>query len=185
MVQSMAAAAMISCCMCETVGLAKGIHGDADEKTGRSWVASGLLLGGSRLETREVTMTSTSIQGQLNSTMAWQVNSNMAWQVPVNSDACRCCGLTPVKQVAPAMNTYMWESPFTEQHLDRLKQLGVTVTEPVAKKLACGDIGAGAMAAPETIVAEVQAALCRQGLLSATSSAVASVEPREVDGSDS
>lgn len=56
----------------------------------------------------------------------------------------------------------MWESPFTQQHLDRLQQLGVTVIDPVAKKLACGDVGNGAMAAPEAIAAAVQAAL--QGL---------------------
>lgn len=60
------------------------------------------------------------------------------------------------------MNTFMWESPFTQQHLDRLQQLGVTVIDPVAKKLACGDVGNGAMAAPEAIAAAVQAAL--QGL---------------------
>jgi phosphopantothenoylcysteine decarboxylase len=57
------------------------------------------------------------------------------------------------------MNTFMWESPFTAQHLDRLGQLGVVVIDPVAKKLACGDVGNGAMAAPETIAAAVQAAL--------------------------
>jgi phosphopantothenoylcysteine decarboxylase len=57
------------------------------------------------------------------------------------------------------MNTFMWESPFTAQHLHRLRQLGVVVIDPVAKKLACGDVGNGAMAAPETIAAAVQAAL--------------------------
>jgi phosphopantothenoylcysteine decarboxylase len=60
------------------------------------------------------------------------------------------------------MNTFMWDSHFTSQHLDKLQQLGVTVVDPVAKKLACGDVGTGAMAAPETITAAVQAAL--QGL---------------------
>lgn len=64
-------------------------------------------------------------------------------------------------QVAPAMNTFMWESPFTEQHLDKLKQLGVEVIDPIAKKLACGDVGNGAMAAPHTIAAVVRAALDR------------------------
>jgi phosphopantothenoylcysteine decarboxylase len=66
-------------------------------------------------------------------------------------------------QVAPAMNTFMWDSPFTAQHLERLQQLGVSVVAPVAKKLACGDVGTGAMAAPETIAAEVLAALPRLG----------------------
>lgn len=57
------------------------------------------------------------------------------------------------------MNTFMWGSPFTAEHLDKLKQLGVTVVDPVAKKLACGDVGNGAMAAPETIAAAVHKGL--------------------------
>eukprot|EP00882_Tetradesmus_deserticola_P016707 GHRQ01017862.1.p1 GENE.GHRQ01017862.1~~GHRQ01017862.1.p1 ORF type:complete len:200 (+),score=62.19 GHRQ01017862.1:547-1146(+) len=65
--------------------------------------------------------------------------------------------------VAPAMNTFMWDSPFTAQHLASIQQLGVTVVDPVSKKLACGDVGAGAMAAPETIAAAAEAALCRLG----------------------
>jgi phosphopantothenoylcysteine decarboxylase len=57
------------------------------------------------------------------------------------------------------MNTFMWDSPFTAEHLDKLKRLGVSVIDPVAKKLACGDVGTGAMAAPETIAAATKAAL--------------------------
>lgn len=53
--------------------------------------------------------------------------------------------------VAPAMNTYMWESPFTEQHLEACRKLGVVVIPPVAKKLACGDVGNGGMASPDVI----------------------------------
>ena len=33
--------------------------------------------------------------------------------------------------VAPAMNTFMWESPFTSSHLDALQRLGVKVIPPV------------------------------------------------------
>jgi len=76
-------------------------------------------------------------------------------------------------QVAPAMNTFMWESPFTGQHLDKLRQLGVTVVDPVAKKLACGDIGTGAMAAPEQISSAVQAALHAIGFNNMSAAAVA------------
>lgn len=61
--------------------------------------------------------------------------------------------------VAPAMNTHMWDHPFTARHLDLLQQLGVQVVPPVAKRLACGDVGQGAMAAPEDIVQAVQHAL--------------------------
>ncbi|GIM14859.1 hypothetical protein Vretimale_17744, partial [Volvox reticuliferus] len=60
--------------------------------------------------------------------------------------------------VAPAMNTAMWASPFTSRHLDTLTQLGVNVVvvPPVSKRLACGDEGTGAMAAPEVIAAQCQ-----------------------------
>lgn len=53
--------------------------------------------------------------------------------------------------VAPAMNTFMWDNPFTEKHLESLKNLGFVVISPVCKKLACGDYGNGAMAEPSVI----------------------------------
>ncbi|CAM9753422.1 unnamed protein product [Ectocarpus sp. 6 AP-2014] len=48
--------------------------------------------------------------------------------------------------VAPAMNTHMWEHPMTNRHLSALTELGVAVVPPASKKLACGDIGVGALA---------------------------------------
>ena len=33
--------------------------------------------------------------------------------------------------VAPAMNTFMWDSPFTAAHLEALQRLGVTIIPPV------------------------------------------------------
>ena len=54
------------------------------------------------------------------------------------------------------MNTAMWEHVFTARHLDVCtKELGYVVVPPVAKKLACGDIGVGAMAEVATIVKAV------------------------------
>ncbi|GAM19988.1 hypothetical protein SAMD00019534_031630 [Acytostelium subglobosum LB1] len=49
--------------------------------------------------------------------------------------------------VAPAMNTMMWDNPFTEMHLSSLKSLSarISIIQPIAKKLICGDIGVGAM----------------------------------------
>ncbi|RGB28830.1 phosphopantothenoylcysteine decarboxylase-like protein [Rhizophagus diaphanus] len=59
--------------------------------------------------------------------------------------------------VCPAMNTYMWEHPFTEKHLDILSnQLKYEIISPISKKLACGDIGVGAMAEVATIVEYIQ-----------------------------
>jgi phosphopantothenoylcysteine decarboxylase len=61
------------------------------------------------------------------------------------------------------MNTFMWDSPFTQQHLDCLTRLGVMVVPPVSKVLACGDVGNGAMASPEVIADACKAALGGMG----------------------
>ena len=61
------------------------------------------------------------------------------------------------------MNTHMWDSPFTSQHIGILEQqLGVRVIPPVSKALACGDVGTGAMAEPYTIAQAVQSSLKTQ-----------------------
>lgn len=55
--------------------------------------------------------------------------------------------------IAPAMNTKMWEHPATAEQLAKLKQwYNLRLVAPVAKKLACGDVGVGAMAGIEEIV---------------------------------
>ena len=56
--------------------------------------------------------------------------------------------------LAPAMNTEMWEHPFTSRHLDLLHSLSsmVTTVQPVVKTLACGDTGAGALAPLASII---------------------------------
>jgi len=48
--------------------------------------------------------------------------------------------------VAPAMNTFMWHQRVTRSHVVSLEARGVHVVPPIAKKLACGDTGVGAMA---------------------------------------
>eukprot|EP00455_Lapot_gusevi_P017059 TRINITY_DN1899_c0_g1_i1.p1 TRINITY_DN1899_c0_g1~~TRINITY_DN1899_c0_g1_i1.p1 ORF type:complete len:237 (+),score=46.98 TRINITY_DN1899_c0_g1_i1:54-713(+) len=58
--------------------------------------------------------------------------------------------------VAPAMNTLMWQHPFTSRHLDSLASLGVVIIPPVSKTLVCGDTGVGAMASIDTIAETVQ-----------------------------
>ncbi len=58
--------------------------------------------------------------------------------------------------VAPAMNTLMWTSPFTQRHLSSLDDLGVIVISPISKRLACGDTGNGAMAEPAAIDSAVR-----------------------------
>lgn len=102
------------------------------------------------------------------------------------SDNCLTCvwrAWDPAKPVvlAPAMNTLMWQHPFTRRHLrslaadfgaghlpghldeDQLVPLmndrckGLRVVPPVSKQLACGDVGVGAMAAVPDVVAAVVA----------------------------
>jgi phosphopantothenoylcysteine decarboxylase len=99
-------------------------------------------------------------------------------------DNCLTCvwrAWDPAKPVvlAPAMNTLMWQHPFTRRHLravasefgaghlpghldedeliplinDRAK--GLRVVPPVSKLLACGDLGVGAMASVPDIVGAV------------------------------
>ncbi|HET9839592.1 MAG TPA: bifunctional phosphopantothenoylcysteine decarboxylase/phosphopantothenate--cysteine ligase CoaBC [Candidatus Angelobacter sp.] len=61
--------------------------------------------------------------------------------------------------VAPAMNVNMWENAATQSNLQTLKARGVNVVEPDSGYLACGMIGAGRLAANESIVAAVLKAL--------------------------
>ena len=61
--------------------------------------------------------------------------------------------------VAPAMNTIMWHQKVTHAHLHTLSDKGVTVVQPVAKRLACGDVGMGAMAEVDVIVERALALL--------------------------
>jgi phosphopantothenoylcysteine decarboxylase/phosphopantothenate--cysteine ligase len=57
--------------------------------------------------------------------------------------------------VAPAMNVNMWEHPATQHNLQILRDRGVHVIEPEEGYLACGMIGAGRLAAVETIAQTV------------------------------
>ena len=62
--------------------------------------------------------------------------------------------------LCPAMNTHMWNHPLTERHLRTLREVcGYRVLDPAAKRLACGDVGKGAMAPIDEIVAAVSGAL--------------------------
>ena len=51
--------------------------------------------------------------------------------------------------LAPAMNTLMWQHPVTSRHLAQIAadlKGALHVVEPIEKKLACDDVGLGAMA---------------------------------------
>lgn len=53
---------------------------------------------------------------------------------------------------APAMNTGMWENPFVQENIDKLKNAGFEFLEPNTGYLACGTEGKGRMAEPEEIL---------------------------------
>lgn len=53
--------------------------------------------------------------------------------------------------LCPAMNTMMWENDPTYEHLQIMKERGAIVIDPVEKRLACNDVGMGAMAAVDVI----------------------------------
>jgi phosphopantothenoylcysteine decarboxylase len=60
--------------------------------------------------------------------------------------------------LAPAMNTLMWEHPVTARHLAQLREdVGprLSVVAPASKKLACDEVGVGAMASRPEIIAAI------------------------------
>lgn len=58
--------------------------------------------------------------------------------------------------VAPAMNQQMWRNPATCHNIEQLQALGVTVLGPAQGEQACGDVGAGRLLEPETLVTALQ-----------------------------
>jgi phosphopantothenoylcysteine decarboxylase len=57
--------------------------------------------------------------------------------------------------LAPAMNTLMWQHPVTARHLAQLAadlRGALRIVAPIEKKLACDDVGLGAMAEREAIL---------------------------------
>jgi phosphopantothenoylcysteine decarboxylase len=106
------------------------------------------------------------------------------------ADNCLTCvwrAWDPARPVvlAPAMNTLMWDHPLTTRHLRQLAsnasagdvpadldlemlmdwinqhRAKLHVVPPVSKRLACGDVGVGALASVDEIVAAVQL-VCRK-----------------------
>jgi phosphopantothenoylcysteine decarboxylase len=61
--------------------------------------------------------------------------------------------------LCPAMNTMMWENAPTAKQVRLLTRWGATIIEPIEKKLACNDIGMGAMAEVEDITQTIDSYL--------------------------
>ncbi len=66
--------------------------------------------------------------------------------------------------LCPAMHTEMWEHPAVQDNLRTLRGRGVHVVPPEEGRLAGGDVGAGRLAEPETIVAAVERVLTEPDL---------------------
>ncbi|MEY2430432.1 MAG: phosphopantothenoylcysteine decarboxylase / phosphopantothenate---cysteine ligase [Acidimicrobiaceae bacterium] len=66
--------------------------------------------------------------------------------------------------VCPAMHTEMWEHPAVQDNLRTLRARGVHVVPPEEGRLAGGDIGAGRLAEPSTIVAAIERVLTEPDL---------------------
>ncbi|MDD4120174.1 MAG: bifunctional phosphopantothenoylcysteine decarboxylase/phosphopantothenate--cysteine ligase CoaBC [Clostridia bacterium] len=61
--------------------------------------------------------------------------------------------------ICPAMNTAMYENSAHQENLKKLKKMGYKIIDPIDGRLACGDVGKGKMAEPETIVSIVDSDL--------------------------
>ena len=67
--------------------------------------------------------------------------------------------------VCPAMHSEMWEHPAVQNNVAVLTRRGVRLLGPAVGRLAGGDVGAGRLAEPDEIVADVAALLAGAGAL--------------------
>jgi phosphopantothenoylcysteine decarboxylase/phosphopantothenoylcysteine decarboxylase/phosphopantothenate--cysteine ligase len=58
--------------------------------------------------------------------------------------------------ICPAMNTNMFENPIVQRNIGTLLALGYRFIEPRESRLACGDLGKGALADTEFIIGAVE-----------------------------
>lgn len=67
----------------------------------------------------------------------------------------RAWDLTKPLVYCPAMNVHMYNHPITREQMSKLQSFGYLRVDCIEKRLACGDIGIGGMAAVDTIVNKV------------------------------
>ena len=82
--------------------------------------------------------------------------------------------------ICPAMHTEMWEHPAVQANVSTLRARGVHIVEPELGRLAGGDNGAGRLAAPDRIVAAVNAVLV--GLAHGPAATRATTASRDMTG---
>ncbi|CAG9323713.1 PPCDC [Blepharisma stoltei] len=65
----------------------------------------------------------------------------------------RAWDLSKPMVLAPAMNTMMWENPFTNEHLNKVREVyNAHIVGPIAKTLACQETGIGAISDTQEII---------------------------------
>lgn len=62
------------------------------------------------------------------------------------------CAFNKPVIVAPAMNTNMWNNPFVQENINKLKQNGYNILEPESGFLACGTEGQGRLCSLDKIL---------------------------------
>ena len=79
----------------------------------------------------------------------------------IADDVLTCTAVTTKAPIliAPAMNSDMFTNKIVQDNIAKLKKTGVRFIEPRTGKLACGDVGKGALADVDTIVKAVEALL--------------------------
>lgn len=66
--------------------------------------------------------------------------------------------------IAPSMNVHMYENPLVQRNIAALREAGYRMIEPESGFLACGYEGAGRLADPTVIVAEIERAVAQSDL---------------------
>lgn len=75
------------------------------------------------------------------------------------------CAFSKPILLAPAMNTNMWENPFVQENLAKLKNHGYHILNPESGFLACGTNGTGRMVEVEDIFEETSRILTQTQIL--------------------
>lgn len=79
----------------------------------------------------------------------------------IADDLLTCTAITTEAPIliAPAMNVGMWTNKILQQNIQRLKKTGVQFVGPKTGKLACGDVGQGALADVDEIIKAIKVIL--------------------------
>jgi phosphopantothenoylcysteine decarboxylase/phosphopantothenate--cysteine ligase len=89
-----------------------------------------------------------------------------------------CLATTAPVLLAPAMNQAMWHDQATQNNLQTLLARGIQVHGPAEGEQACGDMGAGRMLEPATLLTALEAQF-EQGLLSGKTMVITAGPTRE------